>query len=306
MDENQIKNLEEQLNDLEKRMQDVTSKITKGIGEIQKAAQGVQSELHLIQGDMQSLDKETDDLENTKAKLHDIQKELESVDQTLVKVPKNVSMLQDKWKLLSDEVTVTKELLERLEEEGKKAKEALDGSEESAKAYRATQREIINTRAELETLEKKAEEAKNEAFSSSTLKGQLKELASHFKNIGEVGEKVGNKIGTAFQKIKEKVGGVASKLSSFTVSSVKEGISYNAKKQSEEAPEGEGGSFEEQTAAFQENLETIKGEILGSLTGDLFAALDSELLPKANEWLSTFVSDLSSEGLPEAVSQPCE
>lgn len=129
-------------------------------------------------------------------KSRDIQSELKQVEKLLKLDPGNTELLAQKQKLLADAVKNTKEKLDGL----KKAQEQINAQfkkgEISEGQYRAFQREIIKTEAELKKLETQGEK---------TIKTLSKEDAvNNLKNIGKVA-------GVAAVAVGAMLGGMAKK-----------------------------------------------------------------------------------------------
>lgn len=126
-------------------------------------------------------------LKGVNSELGSTQKQLKDVERLLKLDPKNTELLEQKQRLLSEQIGNTKDKLEALKEAQKQVGEELKKTGEGQEQYDALQREIISCEKELQNLQK---EAKN---SESAL-----------KKVGEAGEKIsaaGDKIAGVGQKL---------------------------------------------------------------------------------------------------------
>ena len=280
------KDLDKQIEGMEKLQKAVHSaaETIKGIsaGTLQKVAQAalsVKGAVDMISVGMKGLSGEVEK-GKLKTTFYEAQKELKELDKALEKSPGNIADLARKYTLLNVQIEHTKDKMELLKKQSEKAQENMvNGSQKAQKEYKRCEKEISSTKDELQELKSKARDTKISLLFDNDATEKVKEIGERLKEVGSIALDVGKKAGSF-------LGGIA-----------KSGIEYNAKKQSEGASEGEGGSFEEQAAALQENVETLKGELLGALTGDLFAALDEGFLPQINEWLTRILDTLSEEGI---------
>jgi DNA repair exonuclease SbcCD ATPase subunit len=108
-----------------------------------------------IGGDVQPLNKA---MEGANKKARDLQSELRQVERLLKLDPKNIELLAQKQKLLSDAVSTTKEKLDTLREAEKQVQEQFKRGEVSEEQYRALQREIITAEQDLKKFEKQLQE----------------------------------------------------------------------------------------------------------------------------------------------------
>lgn len=126
-----------------------------------------------IGGDTTKLDKA---LSSVNKQSRDLQKELKEVEKGLKLDPKNTELLAQKQTLLKEAVAATSEKLDVLKSAEAQVQKQFENGEVSEEQYRALQREIIKTEADLKNLKTAA------ADSNATL-----------EKIAEVTEKVGNK-----------------------------------------------------------------------------------------------------------------
>lgn len=126
-----------------------------------------------IGGDTTKLDKA---LSGVNKQSRDLQKELKEVEKGLKLDPKNTELLAQKQTLLKEAVGATSEKLDVLKSAEAQVQKQFENGEVSEEQYRALQREIIKTEADLKNLKTAA------ADSNATL-----------EKIAEVTEKVGNK-----------------------------------------------------------------------------------------------------------------
>jgi len=112
----------------------------------------------------------------------DIQKELREVDRLLKFNPKDTELLTQKQKLLGDQVSVTKEKLDKLKAAEKGVQDQLKRGDIGEDQYRAFQREIVETESKLKRYEG---QLKDVATAQGTLKDKLNETASSLKTAGE-------------------------------------------------------------------------------------------------------------------------
>lgn len=126
-----------------------------------------------IGGDTTKLDKA---LSGVNKQSRDLQKELKEVEKGLKLDPKNTELLAQKQTLLKEAVAATSEKLDVLKSAEAQVQKQFENGEVSEEQYRALQREIIKTEADLKNLKTAA------ADSNATL-----------EKIAEVTEKVGNK-----------------------------------------------------------------------------------------------------------------
>ena len=134
-----------------------------------------------IGGDTTKLDKALSDVNKQS---RDLQKELKEVEKGLKLDPKNTELLAQKQTLLKEAVAATSEKLDVLKSAEAQVQKQFENGEVSEEQYRALQREIIKTEADLKNLKTAAED------SNSTLE-KAGEIAG---KIGEKSEALGKKL----------------------------------------------------------------------------------------------------------------
>ena len=128
-----------------------------------------------LQKSLSSVDKS---LKNTQDQLRDVNK--------LLKLdPKNVELMAQKQKLLSDAVKDTKERLETLQTAAKNADEALKNGTMTKDQYNGLQREIAETESKLKDLEKEAKEAEKATSNIGKAADALGKVASKAEETGK-------------------------------------------------------------------------------------------------------------------------
>ena len=134
-----------------------------------------------IGGDTTKLDKALKDVDK---RSKDLKNELKDVQNALKLDPKNVELLRQKQDILNESIKNSKEKLDKLKEAQKQVTEQYQRGEIDAGQFRAFQREIETTEAEIKKF--KDESAKT-----------AESLKSDFKEIGKSIEKAGDNV-TAF------------------------------------------------------------------------------------------------------------
>ena len=134
-----------------------------------------------IGGDTTKLDKA---LSGVNKQSRDLQKELKEVEKGLKLDPKSTELLAQKQTLLKEAVAATSEKLDVLKSAEAQVQKQFENGEVSEEQYRALQREIIKTEADLKNLKTAAED------SNSTLE-KAGEIAG---KIGEKSEALGKKL----------------------------------------------------------------------------------------------------------------
>ena len=109
-----------------------------------------------IGGDTTKLDKA---LSGVNKQSRDLQKELKEVEKGLKLDPKNTELLAQKQTLLKEAVAATSEKLDVLKSAEAQVQKQFENGEVSEEQYRALQREIIKTEADLKNLKTAAEDS---------------------------------------------------------------------------------------------------------------------------------------------------
>lgn len=134
-----------------------------------------------IGGDTTKLDKE---LSGVNKQSRDIQKELKEVEKALKLDPKNTELLAQKQTLLKEAVAATSEKLDVLKTAEAQVQQQFERGEISEEQYRALQREIVKTEAELKNLKEAAESGHS----------KLEKVAEVTGKIGEKSTELGKKL----------------------------------------------------------------------------------------------------------------
>lgn len=142
-----------------------------------------------IGGDTTKLDKA---LSGVNKQSRDLQKELKEVEKGLKLDPKNTELLAQKQTLLKEAVAATSEKLDVLKSAEAQVQKQFENGEVSEEQYRALQREIIKTEADLKNLKTAAED------SNSTL-----------EKAGEIAGKIGKKSEALGKKLLPVTGAIA-------------------------------------------------------------------------------------------------
>ena len=125
-----------------------------------------------IDGNATGLDKALQDV-NKKTK--SLNSELRQIDKALKLDPKNVTLLKQKFDVLTEQVDATRTKLKSLEDVQDQIKEQYEKGEIDGGQYRAFQRELESTRSKLESLEEAQAEASDE-FTRADLSSQYEDL----------------------------------------------------------------------------------------------------------------------------------
>lgn len=166
-----------------------------------------------IGGDTTKLGKALDD---SKKKSKNLQTELRQVEKLLKMDPGNVELLAQKQKILTDQVDETKKRLSMMKEEQEKVNRLFQNGEIGEADYRKYQREVEQTRIDLEKLEGQLKETgdkfsevqrksgavnfKNAEDKAAHLKGVIKDMAdSAVENMEKV-SKTAETVGTGLEK----------------------------------------------------------------------------------------------------------
>lgn len=134
-------------------------------------------------------------LQDVNSKSRDINKELRDVNRLLKFNPKDTELLSQKQKLLGDQVSATKEKLDKLKQAESQVQEQFKKGEITEEQYRAYQREIVETTSKLKHYE-----------------NQLKEVNREHNVFGEKMQEVGGKLTKAGEKMEGAGKGLSKKL----------------------------------------------------------------------------------------------
>ncbi|QNM06567.1 phage tail tape measure protein [Qiania dongpingensis] len=137
-----------------------------------------------IGGDTTGLSKA---LSGTNKEIGNTQKQLKDVERLLKLDPKNTELLQQKQKLLSQEVGETKTKLDALKDAEKQVQQQFEEGKVSQEQYDALKREIAATEQQLKDL-------KTQADNASTALSRIGQAGETMKNIGDKITGVGKKL----------------------------------------------------------------------------------------------------------------
>lgn len=119
----------------------------------------------------------------------DIQKELREVNKLLKFNPKDTELLSQKQKLLGDQVSATKEKLDKLKAAEAQVQEQFKKGEITEEQYRAYQREIVETESKLKHYEEQLKQVtrENNSFAQSmeTASKKLKDVGGKMESVGK-------------------------------------------------------------------------------------------------------------------------
>ena len=161
-----------------------------------------------IGGDTTKLDKALKDVDK---RSKDLKNELKDVQNALKLDPKNVELLRQKQDILNESIKNSKEKLDKLKEAQKQVTEQYQRGEIDAGQFRAFQREIESTEAEIKKF--KQESAKT-----------AESLKSDFKEVGKSIEKAGDSVttfGDSMTKAGEKATAASAVIAAAAVASYK-------------------------------------------------------------------------------------
>lgn len=154
----------------------------------------------------------------------DIQKELREVNKLLKFNPKDTELLSQKQKLLGDQVSATKEKLDKLKAAEAQVQEQFKKGEITEEQYRAYQREIVETESKLKHYEEQLKQVtrENNSFAQSmeTASKKLNDVGSKMQDVGkDLNKKVtlplvgigaaATKLGVEFEKSMSEVAAVS-------------------------------------------------------------------------------------------------
>lgn len=151
----------------------------------------------------------SDALSDVSKKSKDIQKELRQVDRLLRFNPKNTELLAQKQKLLGEQVSVTKERLDKLKAAEAQVQEQFKKGEISEQQYRDFQREIVETESKLKHYESQLKEVSK---AHSELGEKMQEVGKGMKDVGKKVSDVGGDMTKKITLPLTGVGAAASKL----------------------------------------------------------------------------------------------
>lgn len=159
-------------------------------------------------------------LGNVNKSSKNLQKELRDVDKLLKFNPGNTELIAQKQKLLGDQVSVTKEKLDKLRDAEAQVQAQFEKGEIGEEQYRAFQREVVETESKLDHYDKKLKEV---SATKDSFAAKIDVLGDKLKNMGakmtDVGKQMSMKItapilaaGGAMIALAKKAGDVADRL----------------------------------------------------------------------------------------------
>lgn len=148
-------------------------------GEVMGAS-GIKGITIEIGGDTTKLDKA---LSETGKKSASLQRELKEVNRLLKLDPGNTELVAQKQKILAESVSETKKKLDILKEAEKQVQEQFERGEVSEEQYRALQREIIKTEADLKSLNEEAAKMKWQGVADAGKK--IEEAGNKISGVGQ-------------------------------------------------------------------------------------------------------------------------
>lgn len=158
---------------------EASGKIREEGGEIM-AANGIKGITIEIGGDTTKLDKA---LSETGKKSASLQRELKEVNRLLKLDPGNTELVAQKQKILAESVSETKKRLDILKEAERQVQEQFERGEVSEEQFRALQREIIKTEADLKSLNEEAAKLKWAGVEEAGRK--MQELGGKVEAVGQ-------------------------------------------------------------------------------------------------------------------------
>lgn len=153
-----------------------------------------------INAETKGLDKALQDVNKNS---RDINKELRDVNKLLKFNPKDTELLAQKKKLLGDQVSTTKEKLDRLKQAEAEVQAQFERGDIGEEQYRAFQREVVETESKLKHYEKQLKQVSD---SHLILSQNLQDAG---KKMQDVGKKVSDVGGDLTKKLTLPIAGVA-------------------------------------------------------------------------------------------------
>lgn len=170
-----------------------------------------------IGGNTSKLGEALRDAEN---KSRDLQKELRKIDQDLKFNPGNIELLEQKQKLLTDQIEETRKKLLKLKEAESQVEAQFNAGEIGEEQYRAFRREIISTENKLKTFETQLDETDNEIEQSGKEMDDASKSADDFGEAMEDAGDAAKNSGDGFTTMKAMLADLASNLIQNAVSAL--------------------------------------------------------------------------------------
>ena len=141
-----------------------------------------------LDGETKGLDKA---LGNVNQRSRDLQTELRDVDKLLKFSPDSIELIDQKQKLLGEQVETTREKLNKLKDAEIDVQRQFENGDIGEKQYRDFQREIVESESKLATFETKLKSTQTEA---KTLGDNLKETGEKLKSVGDKTKDIGGSL----------------------------------------------------------------------------------------------------------------
>ena len=222
-----------------------------------------------IGGDTTKLGKAIDD---SKKKSKSLQTELKQVEKLLKLDPANVELVAQKQKILAEQVEETKKRLSLLKDEQSKVNELFNSGEIGAEEYRKYQREVEQTRIELESLETQYSETMQSVngVDLSTAKGKVGNLKDSITDLSDTSKAKMDELANNLNTVGNKIESVGTTIST-TVSSAATKVLSNSVEAFEDLDEGYD-IIVKKTGATDDKLESLKStanEVFSNSTFDM-------------------------------------
>ena len=208
-----------------------------------------------IGGDSTKLGKALDE---SKKKSKSLQTELKQVDKLLKLDPTNVELMGQKQKILGEQVEETKKRLSLLRDEQSKVNELFSSGEIGAEEYRKYQREVEQTRIELESLETQYSETMQSVngVDLSTAKGKVGNFKDSITDLSNASKAKMDELANNLNAVGNKIESVGTTIST-TVSSAATKVLSNSVEAFEDLDEGYD-IIVKKTGATDDKLESLK------------------------------------------------
>ena len=222
-----------------------------------------------IGGDSTKLGKALDE---SKKKSKSLQTELKQVEKLLKLDPANVELVAQKQKILTEQVEETKKRLSLLKEEQSKVNELFNSGEIGAEEYRKYQREVEQTRIELESLETQYSETMQSVngVDLSTAKGKVGNFKDSITDLSDTSKAKMDELANNLNTVGNKIESVGTTIST-TVSSAATKVLSNSVEAFEDLDEGYD-IIVKKTGATDDKLESLKStanEVFSNSTFDM-------------------------------------
>ena len=222
-----------------------------------------------IGGDSTKLGKALDE---SKKKSKSLQTELKQVEKLLKLDPKNVELVAQKQKILAEQVEETKKRLSLLKDEQSKVNELFNSGEIGAEEYRKYQREVEQTRIELESLETQYSETMQSVngVDLSTAKGKVGNLKDSITDLSDTSKAKMDELANNLNTVGNKIESVGTTIST-TVSSAAAKVLSNSVEAFEDLDNGYD-IIVKKTGATDDKLESLKStanEVFSNSTFDM-------------------------------------